>query len=88
MIVKKIIREDIGAFYCGGSEYDSANENRHNNDYSNNNSETSRTNMPMYVNDNIEDKCKTSPNRIIDFLFNINRRQALQILFCDEKDDM
>ena len=59
-----------------------------NNDGSNNSRETPRRNTPMCGSDNVEDEHKTSPNRIINMPMSMNIRQSLQILCCEEKDDV
>ena len=84
-IVKKIIRVNRNAFNCGVSEHDSSNESGYNNDDNNGingSSANLRRNTPIQSNDNVEDKCKTSSNRIIEMPVNASRRQALQILRC------
>ena len=63
------------------------NESGHKNVDSNDNSETPRRNISMCGNDNVDDKSKISPKRTIDVKTDTNRRQAPQILHCDEKDD-
>ena len=73
--MKIMIRVEYGAFDCRDSENDSTNESGFNNANSNNNSKTPRTNASKHGNDNVEDKRKTSPNRIIDAPANVNRRR-------------
>ena len=85
--MKKRCRVDYGAFGCGGSENDSSNESGSDNDVISNSSEAPRRSVPTHRNDNVEDERKASLSTIIDMLVNVSRRQALQILCCDEKDD-